>query len=100
MPIAGTSNEVLPSLRRSSGLFEVLDRHRLDRICQGEAEDFRIEVQLAFERALDVLRDAETVLLAFEGKVGYRQPLLAERLDDGFRPVGRDDLVLRPLEAD
>src|SRR5438874_12588495 len=58
MPIAGTSSEVRPSLRRSSGLFEVLDRHRLDRIGYGQAEDRRIEVELGFERALDVLGDA------------------------------------------
>src|SRR6266487_6558374 len=96
MPMAGTCSEMWPSLRRSSGLFEVLDRHRLDRIGQREVEDFRIEIQLTFERALDVFGDAEAVLLAFEGKVSDRQPFLAECLDDDLRLVGRNDLVLQP----
>src|SRR5205823_11171528 len=96
MPMAGTCSHVWPSLRRSSGLFEVFDRHRLDRIGQSEAEYLRIEVQLGFERALDVLGDAEAVLLALEWKVGDRLPFLAERLDDDFRLVGRHDLVLQP----
>src|SRR6202165_5059178 len=100
MPITGTCSEVGPSLRRFSGLFQVLDRHRLDRISEWEAEDLRIEVELALERALDVLRDAEPVLLALEGDVGHRQPLLAERRNDEFSLVGRHDLVLQPLEED
>src|SRR5438034_10984893 len=52
MPMAGTCSEVRPSLRRSSGLFEVFDWHRLDRICQRKVEHLRVEVQLAFQRAL------------------------------------------------
>src|SRR3989442_3952812 len=100
MPMTGTSSEVLPRLCRSSGLLEILDRHRLDRICQGEAEDFRIKGELALERALDFLRDAEAVLLALQGKGGDRQPLLAERIDDGLGLVGRNDLVRQCLEQD
>src|ERR1700694_2949644 len=100
MPITGTYSEVEPSLRRSSGLLEILDRHRLDRISEREAEDFRIEVELSLERALDVLRDPETMLLALEGNVGDRQPLLAQRRDNELSLVGRHDLVLQPLEED
>src|SRR5437868_8689663 len=100
MPTAGTCSEVWPSLRRSSGLFEVLDRHRLDRICQREAEDFRIEVELCFKRAFDVLRHAEAVLLALERKVSHRQSFLTEGIDDDLRLVGRHDLVLQPLKED
>src|SRR6266571_7072181 len=87
MPIAGTCSEVWPSLRLSSVLFEVLDRHRLDRIGQREVEDFRIEVQFAFEGTLDVFCDAEAVLLAFEEKVSDRQLFLAECLDDDLRLI-------------
>src|SRR3984893_3951447 len=100
MPTTGTCSEVWPSLRRSSGLFEVLDLHRLDRIGQPEAEDLRVEVQLRLERALDVLRDPEAMLLALERNVGHRQALLAQRVDDGFGLVGWNDLVLQSLEED
>src|SRR6267143_4538119 len=98
MPITGTCSELRPSLRRSSGLFEVVDRHRFDRVGQREAEDLRVEIQLAFERALDVLGDAEAVLLALERNVGDRQALLAEGVDDQLRLVRRDDLVLEALK--
>src|ERR1700730_4828269 len=100
MPITGTCSEVGPSLRRSSGLLEILDRHRLHRIGEREAEDLRIEVELSLERALDVLRDPETVLLPLEGNVSDRQPLLSQRRDNELRLVGRHDLVLQPLEED
>src|SRR2546430_7643726 len=98
IPIAGTCSGVWPSLRRSSGLLEIIDRHRFDRVGQREAEDLRVEIQLAFERPLDVLGDAEAVLLALEGDVGDRQALLAEGVDDQLRLVRRDDLVLQALK--
>src|SRR3984893_5157230 len=62
-PRTGTCSVVRPSLRRSSGLLEIVDRHRFHRVGQCEAEDLRVEIQLAFERALDVLRNAEAMLL-------------------------------------
>src|SRR5207248_7677145 len=98
IPIAGTCSAVRPSLRRSSGLLEVVDRHRFDRVGQREAEDLGVEIELAFERSLDVLRDAEAVLLALEGDVGDRQALLAEGGDDQLRLVRRDNLVLQRSE--
>src|SRR5438445_2311196 len=98
MPIAGTRSAERPSLRRSSGLLEVVDRHRFDRVGQREAEDLRVEIQLAFERPLDVLGDAEAVLLARERDVGDRQALLAEGVDDQLGLVRRDDLVLETLK--
>src|SRR5256885_6543705 len=49
MPITGTRSEVRPSLRRSSGLLQVVDRDRLDPIGELEAEDPRVEVQLGLE---------------------------------------------------
>jgi hypothetical protein len=39
IPMTGTSSRERPSLRRSSGLLQILDRHRLDRIGEFEAED-------------------------------------------------------------
>src|SRR5256714_8989081 len=94
IPIAGTCSGVRPSLRRSSGLLEIIDRHRFDRVGQREAEDLRVEIQLAFERPLDVLSDAEAVLLALERDVGDRQALLAEGVDDQLGLVRRGGLVL------
>src|ERR1700737_4434208 len=100
IPITGTCSVVRPSLRRSSGLLEVVDRHRFDRVGQCEAEDLGVEIQLAFERALDVLRDSEAVLLPLEGDVGDRQPFLPERRHDQLGLVRRDDLVLQALKED
>src|SRR4029077_4486536 len=79
---------------------EFPDGPRLDRISEREAEDFRIEVELSLERALDVLRNPETVLLALKGNVGDRHTLLAQRGDNELSLVGRHDLVLQPLEED
>src|ERR1700674_1726200 len=70
MPITGTCTAVRPRLRRSSGLPEVVDRHRFDRVGQQEAEDLGVEIQFALERALDVLGDPEAVLLTLEGDIG------------------------------
>src|SRR5260370_10642733 len=100
MPMTGTSSEVRPSLRRSSGLLEILDRHRLDRIGHGEAKNLRIEIELGLERAFDVLRHAEAVLLALERQVGHRESFLAPRIADEFRLGGPHGLVLQPREAD
>src|SRR3981189_1616411 len=90
-PTAGPGSGVRPSLRRSSGLLEIVDRHRFDRVGQREAEDLRGEIQFAFERPRDVLGDVEAVLLALERDVGDRQALLAEGGDDQLGLVRRDD---------
>src|ERR1700681_4872536 len=71
IPMTGTSSDAWPSLRRSSGLLQILDEYRLDRVGQLEAKDLRVEVELGLEGALDVLRDAEPVLLSLEREVGH-----------------------------
>src|SRR5205085_4932677 len=77
---------------------QVLDLDRLDRIGEREAEDARVEVQLAVERALDVLGLAEAVLLALEGDVGDGQLFTPERLDHQLGLVRRHDLVFEALK--
>ena len=51
---------------------EVVDLDRFHRVGKLEAKHLRIEVELAVDRALDVLGDAKAVLLAFEGHIGDR----------------------------
>src|SRR3984893_12065083 len=100
IPMTGTCSVVRPSLCRSSGLLEIVDRHRFHRVGQCEAEDLRVEIQLAFERALDVLRNAEAMLPPLEGDIRNRQPLFPESRHDQLRLVRRHDLVLQALKED
>src|SRR5438128_1375783 len=83
-----------------ASIAQVLDWHWLDRVGEREAEDARVEVELAFQGALDVLGAAEAVLLPLEGDVGDRQALRAQRGDHLLRLVGRHDAVLEALEED
>src|SRR5205085_3341744 len=86
-----------PSVKQSS---QVLDLDRLDLVCEREAEDARVEVQLSVEGALDVLGLAEAVLLALECDVGDGQTLPAERLDHQLGLVRRDAFVFEALKED
>ena len=63
---------------------EVLHQHRLDALPGGqlEAEHLGVEAQLGVQRAADVLRPPEAVLLAVEQQVGHRHPAVAQRVDD------------------
>src|SRR4051794_36610420 len=72
------SNRAAHCARNERGwLAEVLDRHRLDRIGELEAEDARVKVELRLQGALDVLAPSEAVLLPLERKIRHRQALLA-----------------------
>ena len=89
-----------PPRLRLSGRREVLDRHRLDRLGEREAEDAREEVELRLERAHDVLGLAEAVLLARKGDVGDRQLLRPQHGHHRFGLVRRHHAVVETLEED
>src|SRR5438270_2396905 len=72
IPITGTCKAVPPSLRRSSGLLQIVNRYRLYRVGEFEAEHARVEIKFGLERAVDVLRDPGPVLFPLTRDVGDR----------------------------
>ena len=60
--------------------------------------DGKLPAPFGRHHPLDVLGDAEAVLLALERDVGDRQAFLAEGVDDQLRLVRRDDLVFQALK--
>src|SRR5215210_9292189 len=83
------SGSTSTALRVSSALMllprcglEVLDLGRLDLVGRLEAEDLSQEGEMGRERALDVLRLAEPVPLAFEGDVRVGNTTPPQRVDD------------------
>src|SRR5207247_9136991 len=79
---------------------KVLDRPRLDGVRRLEAEDARVKVKLRVDRAPDVGRAPESVLLAFERDVGMRKLLRLAGGHELLRLVGRHDLVVEALGKD
>src|SRR5206468_6446530 len=77
---------------------KVLDHDRLNLVGQLEAEDARVEIQLAVERALDVLGLSEAVLLALEGDVCDGKILSSQSLDHQLGLIRRHDLVFQSLK--
>src|SRR6266480_7897562 len=73
---------------------QVLDLDRLELVGRLEAEDLREERDVRFERALHVLRLAETMPLPLEGDVREGDSSTGERLHDDLRLRRGNDLVV------
>src|SRR5689334_10884215 len=80
------------------GTVEELDLEPLDVVGRREPEDLAVERELRLERADDVRRAPEPVVLAREQQIPMRDPPLPERIDDLLRLRRRNDPVLRSLE--
>ena len=83
---------------RKSWTFQVLYTNGFDGLRQVEAEDARVEEELAVQGALDVLRAAEAVLLALEGDVGDGETFSLQGLEHRLGLVRGNYLVLEALK--
>src|ERR687897_3115381 len=81
-------------------LSEVFYRYRFDRVGEFEAEDARVEIQLAVQGPLDVLGSPEAVLLALEGYVGDGESLLLEGREHLLGLLFGHHLIFEALEED
>src|ERR1700710_1237113 len=79
---------------------QVLDRHWINRVGEGEVEDLRVEEQLGFEGAPGGLGFAEAMLFTFEGQIREGQTLGAECLDHDLSLGWWNHLVVEALEQD
>src|SRR5215212_6414258 len=78
----------------------VCDGHRLDLAVRCEAEDLPVEIELAFECALDILRTAEPMPFAGEDQQRYRQTARRHCFVHRLRLIGRHYRVFAALEED
>src|SRR5215212_51019 len=83
-----------------AALSQVLYRYWIDRVGEFEAEDARVEVELAVEGALDVLGASEAVLLALEGYIGDWKTLFPQGREHLLGLIRGHDLVFQTLEED
>src|SRR5438045_3037015 len=63
-----------------------------------ETEDAAVKTKLCFERASNIFRTAETVLLAGEQQISHRNRTRFERRDQPLGLIRRHDAILRALK--
>src|SRR6185295_6744262 len=72
----------------------------LHRLSEFKSKHARIEVEFAIECALDILRLAKSMLLAFEWQIRNRNPFRPQRLNHGLRLIRRHYFVFESLKED
>jgi len=90
--------EKVRSLFQRTRARDLFDVHRLDWVGEIKFPYPTVEIQLAVERAFDVLGLAESVLFAFERHIRDRNSFAFDRLEHHLRLIRRNDLVFQSLE--
>jgi len=67
-------------------------------ICQFEAENYRIKIELGIQSEFNVLGAAEPVLLTFKGDVGHSQTFTLQSFHHHFSLIRWNHLIFESLE--